>query len=201
MANRPRLLLLDEPMAAIDVSARAELRRVLRGALDGFEGVGVLVTHDPVEAFSTGERIAVMEGGSIVQEGTVAEVASRPRSSWSARMMGLNLFRGRATNGTVRVAPGAEMKVASGLEGDVFAAVAPRAVALHREHPEGSPRNVWMAEAQSLDLEGERVRVSLVGPVSLVAEVTPAAVAELRLGEGGPVWCTFKATDVDVYPA
>ncbi len=201
LATRPRLLLLDEPLAAIEFSARAELRKAMRRALGDFEGVGVLVTHDPIEAFSVGQRVAVMEHGTIVQEGTVSEVASRPRSAWAARMLGLNLFRGRARRGTVSVFPSGSLTVASGLEGEVFAVVAPRSVSLHRDHPEGSPRNVWPGEVDSIDLEGERVRVTISGPLPIVAEVTPAAVADLGLGEGGRVWCSLKATEVDVYPA
>ncbi|HZD72182.1 MAG TPA: TOBE domain-containing protein, partial [Actinomycetes bacterium] len=83
----------------------------------------------------------------------------------------------------------------------VFCVIHPRAVALHRARPEGTPRNVWPATSQALDLVGDRVRVRLDGPVPLVAEVTPAAAAELRLGEGGQVWAAVKATEVTVYPA
>jgi molybdate transport system ATP-binding protein len=79
--------------------------------------------------------------------------------------------------------------------------VHPRAVALHRQRPEGSARNVWRAEAGALDFEGDRVRVQVGGTPPIVAEVTPAAAAELRLRDGGPVWVSVKATEIDVYPA
>ena len=85
--------------------------------------------------------------------------------------------------------------------GEVFAVVHPRSVALHRQVPEGSPRNVWEATAERVDLEGDRVRVVLGGVVPLVAEVTRASADELRLAEGGPVWATVKATEVTAYPA
>ena len=100
--------------------------------------------------------------------------------------------------------PGGERLVAADdahLSGDVFAVVEPRAVALFRQHPEGSPRNVWSGTAEVLDVMGDRVRVRVNGPLTVVAEVTPAAVAQLRLGEGGPVWASVKATEVTVYPA
>jgi molybdate transport system ATP-binding protein len=83
----------------------------------------------------------------------------------------------------------------------VFAAVHPHAVALHRRAPEGTPRNVWAGTADALDVVGDRVRVRVAGPVPIVAEVTPAAAAELRLADGGPVWASVKATEITVYPA
>ena len=81
------------------------------------------------------------------------------------------------------------------------AVIHPRAVALHRSRPEGSPRNVWHGRATGIELYGDRARVRVEGEVPIVAEVTPAALAELKLGEGGEVWLSFKATDVGVYPA
>ncbi|HEX6597562.1 MAG TPA: TOBE domain-containing protein, partial [Acidimicrobiales bacterium] len=75
------------------------------------------------------------------------------------------------------------------------------AVSLHRREPEGTPRNVWKGTAESLDLEGERVRVRVGGPLPIVAEVTPAAVAELHLADGGEVWVSVKAAEIEVYPA
>jgi len=83
----------------------------------------------------------------------------------------------------------------------VFAVIHPRAVALYRTRPDGSPRNVWLGTAEGLEVVGDRVRVRVEGPVSLVAEVTPAAVAALRLDDGGPVWASVKATEVIAYPA
>ena len=96
---------------------------------------------------------------------------------------------------------GGRLVVAGGAAGDVFALVHPRAVALHRRPPEGTPRNVWRADADAVDLEGDRARVHVAGLVPLVAEVTPASVAELQLGRGGPVWVSVKATEVEIYQA
>jgi molybdate transport system ATP-binding protein len=201
LATRPRLLLLDEPLAAVDVSARTELRRSLRQVLAQFDGVGVLVTHDPIEAFSLADRIIVMENGLIVQEGSVAEVASHPRSKWAADLMGLNLLSGSASRGVVSVSSSTSLQVSSRIEGPVFVAIAPRSVAIHRNRPEGSPRNVWHGEVDGLDLQGDRVRVHVEGTLPIVAEITPAAVADLKLGEGAPVWVSVKATETVVYPA
>ena len=182
------------------MSARTELRRSLRQVLAEFHGVGVIVTHDPIEAFSLANRIIVMEDGHIVQEGSVADVASHPRSIWAAELMGLNLLSGSASEGIVTVSSSTSLQVASRVEGPVFVAIAPRSVAVHSTRPEGSPRNVWRGEVDGIDLQGDRVRVHVSGMLPIVAEITPSAVADLRLGEGSPVWVSVKATETVVYP-
>ena len=201
LAPTPRLLLLDEPLAALDVTTRAEVRRDLKRHLDSFTGIRLVVTHDPLEAVALADRLIVMEDGRLVQTGTAAEVAERPRSQYVADLVGVNLLRGDAVNGSVRVAGGPVVAATAAESGAVFAVVHPRAVALHRERPEGSPRNVWPGRATSIERLGNRVRVRIDGEVSLVAEVTPAALSELALVEGVEVWLSFKATDVAVYPA
>jgi molybdate transport system ATP-binding protein len=201
LAPDPRLLLLDEPLSALDVTTRAEVRRDLKRHLGSFQGIRLIVTHDPLEAVALADRLIVMEGGHLVQTGTSAEVTERPRSQYVADLVGVNLLRGAADHGSVQL-PGGNALAAAGAEsGDVFAVVHPRAVALHRGRPEGSPRNVWPGRASNIELMGNRVRVRIEGEVPLVAEVTPAALKELDLIEGGEVWLSFKATDVTVYPA
>ena len=96
------------------------------------------------------------------------------------------------------------MEAAGAGTGEVFAVIPPSSVSLWRSRPDGSPRNVWLGRAACLDLLGDRVRVrvdAVAERPSLVAEVTPAAVAELALAEGSPVWVSVKATEVRVYPA
>jgi molybdate transport system ATP-binding protein len=163
--------------------------------------VRLLVTHDPLEAMALADRLVVLEAGHLVQEGTIAEVTARPRSAWVAAMLGLNLFHGVADGDRIRVPEGMSLTVVGDVRGEAFAVVHPRAVTLHRERPAGSARNVWRGEVDSLDLEGDRVRVRVRGPLPVVAEVTPAAVADLGLAEGGEVWVSVKATEVSVYPA
>jgi molybdate transport system ATP-binding protein len=201
LAPNPRLLLLDEPLAALDVTTRAEVRRDLKRHLDSFAGIRLVVTHDPLEAMALADRLVVMERGHLVQTGAPAEVTERPRSQYVADLVGVNLLRGEAERGSVRLASGLTVAVAAAETGEVFAVVHPRAVAIHRSHPEGSPRNVWPGRASSIELLGNRVRVRIDGDVPLVAEVTPAALRDLHLVEGGDVWLSFKATDVGVYPA
>jgi molybdate transport system ATP-binding protein len=201
LAPDPRLLLLDEPLAALDVTTRAEVRRDLKRHLESFHGIRLVVTHDPLEAMALADRLIVMESGHLVQTGTPAEVTERPRSHYVADLVGVNLLRGDADHGTVRIPGGHEVAAVSAEAGEVFAMIHPRAVSIHRKRPEGSPRNVWPGRASSIELMGNRVRVRVDGDVPLVAEVTPGALKELDLVEGGEVWLSFKATDVGVYPA
>jgi len=201
LATDPRLLLLDEPLAALDVSTRAEVRRDLGRHLREFAGVNLLVTHDPLEAIALADRLIVVEAGRVVQAGTPAEVTERPRTPYVADLVGVNLLRGRGSGDTVEVDGGGRLEVVGGIGGEVLAVVPPRSVSLWRSRPAGSPRNVWRGRATGLDLLGDRVRVRVEGPPRLVAEVTPAAVAELRLAEGTEVWVSVKATEVQVYSA
>jgi molybdate transport system ATP-binding protein len=202
LAVDPGLLLLDEPLAALDAHTRLEIRAALRRHLAGFAGAAVLVTHDPLDAMVLADRIAVVEGGRLVQEGAPADVARHPRTDYVARLVGLNLYRGRAEGGTVAIGDGATLDTVDSPGGEVFIAFEPSAVALYRTRPDGSPRNLWRARVAAVERHGDRVRVRLSGPpFDAVADVTPAAVAELELSEGTEVWAAVKATETRVYPA
>ena len=201
LATEPSVLLLDEPLAAVDVSARAELRHLLRQELGRYPGSRIVVTHDPIEAAALADRLVVLEGGRVTQEGPLVEATARPRSAWVAGMVGLNLLQGTASGTTVRLSGDVALTTATKLSGPAFAAFRPNAVTLHRSPPEGSARNVWSGEVAELHPAGDRARIRITGPVPLVAEVTAASVAELALADGGPVWASVKATDIDVYEA
>jgi molybdate transport system ATP-binding protein len=201
LAPEPRVLLLDEPLAALDVSTRGEVRRELRQHLASFKGLRLIVTHDPVEAAMLSDRLAVVEAGRLIQTGTPAEITERPRSKYVADLVGVNLITGKAERGTIKIRGGRTIVAAAADSGEVLATIHPRAVALHRDRPEGSPRNVWAARIAALEQMGERVRVRLEDHLPIVAEVTSSAVRELALSEGGEVWISFKATDVAIYPA
>jgi len=201
LVGRPRLLLLDEPLAAVDAAGRAPLRREIGRELREAAGARLLVTHDAVDAMSLADRLVILEDGRVTQDATPAEVCRHPRSRFAADLAGVNLFRGRAVRGVVHLDGGGRVVAAEAPDGDVFSLIHPRAVALHRQPPEGTPRNAWRSRAESVELTGDRARVEITGPVPLVSEVTPAAVDELRLTEGGEVWATVKATEVSVYEA
>lgn len=201
LATDPRLLLLDEPLAALDATTRVDVRRELRRHLASFPGACLMVTHDPLEAMALGDRLVVLEDGRVVQSGTPSELSTRPRSRYVADLVGVNLFRGDASGRSVALGGGALLRAAEAPTGPVLAVVHPRAVSLHRHRPEGTPRNLWPGRVESVEPVGERVRVRLAGAVPIVAEVTPAAVADLRIAAGTDVWAAVKASEVSVYPA
>lgn len=205
LATDPALLLLDEPLAALDASTRLQVRSDLRHHLGGFAGCTVLVTHDPVDAMVLADRIVVVEDGRQVQAGTPGEVARAPRTDYVARLVGLNLLRGRADGQRVVLDGGPTVTAAAGTDrpasGDVLVAFAPSAVSLHRSAPDGSPRNVFRGSVVGLEQHADTVRVRVEGEVTVLADVTAAAVADLGLVAGQQVWCAVKATEVSSYPA
>src|SRR5690606_2940086 len=148
----------------------------------------IVVAHDALDAFALADRIAVLEQGRIVQTGTVAEISGRPRSRYVADLVRTNLLRRTVAAGVLHRPRGRALVAPTAPEPEATAAVPPRAIALFRREPEGSPRNVWRAEITAVEPAGGRMRVQLGGSVPLVAEVTPAAVAELGLARGGEVW-------------
>ncbi|MFE0041667.1 ABC transporter permease [Streptomyces albireticuli] len=205
LAARPRLLLLDEPLAALDQSTRAHVRHTLRTHLADFPGVCLLVTHDPVEAVSLADRVLVLEDGRTVQYATPAELTRHPRSPWVARMLGRNAWPGKSTgDGTVALNGGTSLVTADpGPEapGPGLAVVGPEAVSLHTTRPTGgSPRNVWPGTIREITAQGARLRVLVAGEPDVVAEVTPPAAADLGLAEGVKVWVSVKATEVTFVP-
>ncbi|MEU9835497.1 ABC transporter ATP-binding protein [Streptosporangium sp. NPDC048047] len=200
LAVRPRLLLLDEPLAALDAHTRLEIRSRLRRHLADFDGATVLVTHDPLDAMVLADRLIVIENGVLVQQGAPAEVARRPRTDYVARLVGLNLYRGVAEAGRVRVGE-LPLHTSEQLDGPAFVAFPPAAVALYRSRPDGSPRNLWQAVVGGIERHGDNVRVHLDGPVTAFADITPAAVADLDLTPGRRVWASVKATETHAYPA
>ncbi|MEV8637153.1 ABC transporter ATP-binding protein [Streptosporangium sp. NPDC051023] len=200
LAAAPRLLLLDEPLAALDAHTRLEIRSRLRRHLADFDGATVLVTHDPLDAMVLADLLVVIENGSVVQRGTPAEVARRPRTDYVARLVGLNLYRGAATGPHVTVGE-LRLSIAEPLDGPAFVAFAPSAVALYRTRPDGTPRNLWQATIEGMERHGDNVRVHLEGPIAASADVTPAAVADLDLTPGQRIWASVKATETHAYPA
>jgi molybdate transport system ATP-binding protein len=200
LAREPRVLLLDEPLAALDAGARGEVRRDLRRHLDSFEGMRLMVTHDPIDAYALADRVVVLERGTITQRGSLADVTARPRSDYVAELAGLNLLAGRLDGAVLTTERGGHVVTSHPIgDGPAFVAVRPRAISLHRRQPEGSPRNVWQLVVGDIDRHQDWVRVRLDGGVSLVAEVTPAAVAELDVRPGEAIWASVKAVDVDCY--
>lgn len=204
LAARPRLLLLDEPLAALDQTTRARVRHTLRGHLADFGGVCLIVTHDPVEAVSLADRVLVLEDGRVLQDEPPAEVTRHPRSPWVARMLGRNAWPGTATADGLALEGGGHLVVAEPLPAgsEALAVIAPEAVSVHRERPTGSPRNVWPGTVREITSGGSRLRLLITSAEApdLVAEITPGAAAELGIADGSTVWTSVKATEATVVP-
>ena len=203
LAAEPRLLLLDEPMAALDVDVAPAMRQTLRTVLA--DRTVLLVTHDVLDALLLADRVVVLDAGRVVEEGAASEVLSRPRSAFAARLAGLNLVAGTWSGTDVRSEHGTAVH---GLTADpaprvgdrVVATFRPHAVAVYRQPVVGSPRNSFAVTLTGLEPLGDLVRVRAVANgQSLAADVTVQSVAALELAAGQQVTFTVKATEVAVY--
>ena len=218
LAAEPRVLLLDEPMASLDVTVASEvrsmLRRVLRdrAAAAGGQTATVIVTHDVIDALTLADRVLVVENGVVVDYGTVDRVLREPRSIFTADLAGTNMAQGVAgtaveagiaaldTTGGARVQGECLHELAVGER--CVAVFSPRAVSVYREAPAGSPRNVFPVRVTGLEARGETIRIrGEHGPdLPLMAEVTVAGATELGLAVGDKAVFVVKATEVQIYP-
>ena len=204
IAHEPRLLLLDEPLAALDVRARTEIRALIGKVLAGFGGIAIIVTHDPVDAMTLARDVVVMEHGRVTQSGSIDDIRDAPRTPYAAELVGVNLFTGRldpARDGVAMLHSGSgEIAIAcpAGVRpGDAIALLSPADVILYREQPSpGSARNVLHGTVRSLADNGERVRVRIDSQPPLVADVTRGSAQRLALVNGADVWAVFKAVEV-----
>jgi molybdate transport system ATP-binding protein len=204
----PRLLLLDEPLSALDLQTRRAVRGELRRMLAALPCATVYVTHSPIEAMVFGERIMVLEHGRVTQSGARADLLRYPRSPYVAEFLGLNLFRGplveRRDEGLAQVAsPAGRLTVVDpGGDEEVFVTVSPRDITLSRERPAGSAQNVFAGTVEEIAPEppaGERLRVTLASQPPLVAEITRQSAEALGLRPGLAVFASFKATGASTY--
>ena len=200
LVTDPKLLLLDEPLAALDVSTKTDVRRLLRDVLRQSSAANVLVTHDLLDAVALGDRMVVIQDGTIVQTGTPAEVTARPRSRYVADLVGVNLLRGTARGTMLEVDGGGQLSCAASATGPVLAVIAPSRVSVFRQRPERPEENIWPGQVSAVDLMGDRVRVRMDGKPAITAEVPPAAVDELKLDDGGELWTTVNPAAITVYP-
>ncbi|MDQ6686904.1 MAG: ATP-binding cassette domain-containing protein [Actinomycetota bacterium] len=199
LATDPRVLLLDEPFAALDVSVAVELRDLLAAHLTGFEGIVVLVTHDPLDLVGLAARVVVLEEGTVAQDDTAAAVAEAPATRHAAHLLGLNVVRGAAEGNLVRLAEGGVLVIADLAEGPVLATFPPAAVTLTLTDPAGSARNRWHTTVRRVVPRADVVRAHLQTPeLEVFADVTQAAARELGLQPGKEVWASVKATEVNV---
>ncbi len=201
LAIGPRMLLLDEPLAALDAGTRRQVRRDLRRDLDAFDGVRILVTHDPVDAYALADRVAIFDHGTIAQTGTLADITAHPRSRYVAELIGTNLIDGTVTADGLITRDGVRVAVVADFAGPAFAIIRPQSIALSLHAADTSARNTFAGSIDDIDRLGDRVRVGIDGPIHLTAEITAAALDNLQLRPGDVVHAAVKATDVEVYPA
>ncbi len=209
LATEPDLLMLDEPLAALDISTRAKLRRTLAGHLEHYAGPRLMITHDPTDAFLLADHLYILEGGVITQSGSVEDVRRRPATSYVAALAGLNLLSGTNRGGTVSLDDHAAPPLHSAdtaTNGSVLVTIHPNSIALHSAEgdapaPGGSPRNRWATTIATVEPLGDITRITLGGPIPLFVDVTPAAIADLGFRPGGRVWASIKATEVNLNPA
>jgi molybdate transport system ATP-binding protein len=204
LARDPRLILLDEPLAALDLPLRDPMRRELRQFLRSVDVPSVIVTHDRVDALTLGDRMAVLSGGHIRQVGPVHEVFSRPVDLAVAASVGVEtVVPGEVVETvdglvTVRVGPqqvrAAQSAVASG---SVFVCIRAEDVILERSHhSDVSARNRWTGRVTTTHPEGGVVRVTVDCGFSLSALITRPACDELRIVDGSTITAVIKATAV-----
>jgi molybdate transport system ATP-binding protein len=203
LAGRPELLLLDEPLAALDARTRLDVLGELRDLLREFAGPCLIVTHDPVDAAVLADRLLVLEDGRIVQQGAPADIARRPATDYVARLVGLNLYPATARAGVLNLDGGGTLVAQdTGHEGRVFVAMRPSSIVVSDTDLHGvSSRNSWPGTLVSLTTLHDRVRLEVDGTPAALVDVTAAAVAELGLAPDSRVWLSVKATELAVYPA
>lgn len=242
LATDPRVLLLDEPLASLDVAVAQQVRTALHDAQRERPRTTLLVTHDLLDVLVLADRAVVLEDGRVVEDGPAGDVLTRPRSRFAARLAGVNLLAGALTevDGGAGGEPGSARAATLAVEGaaarvvgttddavdpgaHAVAVFEPRAVAVHRAPPEGSPRNAYDVEVTSVEPQGPLVRVwgrlrsGSTGTAAagsedprlaadderpaprLAADLTPRAVAELRLVPGERVWFVVKAAEVAIH--
>ncbi|MCL4120786.1 UNVERIFIED_CONTAM: hypothetical protein GTU68_010517 [Idotea baltica] len=203
LATEPDLLLLDEALAALDVSTRGSLRRVLARHLADFEGPRLLITHDPTDAFLLADRIAIIEDGTLSQVGSAEDIRRRPATPYVAALAGTNLLIGTNRSGLLTLdTHDHDLQTAdTSIDGPVLITIHPTAIALHRQQPTGSPRNTWQTTVDSVEPLGDTTRITLAGPIPLGVDITPGATAALDLQPRSAVWASVKATEIMVTPA
>ncbi|SEH78528.1 molybdate transport system ATP-binding protein [Mycolicibacterium rutilum] len=210
LAAEPDVLLLDEPLAGLDVAAAAAMRTVLRRVLTRDGRSAVLVTHDVLDVLTLADRVLVLEDGKIAETGSTATVLATPRSRFGARFAGVNLVAGTAGDSGVLTTPWGQTW--HGVAADdvvtgrpAVALFNPAAVAVYRDKPSGSPRNTVDVVVAELDSRGPVIRIRAEaqpdGGPGLAADVTPDSAAELRLTPGDRVHFAVKAQAVMLHPS
>ena len=190
LATEPRLLLLDEPTAALDVTQRSLVRSELRAHLATFGGACIIVTHDPLEATDVADRLVILEAGRMVQTGTFADVYRRPRTPFVAELLGRNLLRGEAGDGSLHLCGGPVLVAPTETRGARYAVISPSDIVLSSDHPSDATVVNWSTTIVDVQLQGDCARVRLGSPDGVVALVPIADLAGRRLTHGATIWAS-----------
>lgn len=208
LAAEPDVLLLDEPLAGLDVGVAAAMRTLLGRVLVRDGRSAVLITHDLVDVLTLADTVLVLEAGRIVEKGSTATVLAAPRSKFGARFAGVNLVLGTAGEGGVLTTSwGLPWHGVSGPDTiagrPAVALFSPAAVAVYRDEPHGSPRNTVEVTVAELDSRGSVIRVRADeqpdGAPGLAADITAESAADLRLAPGDRVYFSVKAQEVTIH--
>ena len=199
LASEPSVLLLDEPLSALDVEARTTTRVELGRHLREVGVPTLLVTHDPLEALALADRAVVLEGGRVAQSGSPLDVLRRPRSSWAAELAGVTLLVGAAHDTRVVLDAGGGVTLTAPAVGRVGIAVPPSAVRISREPPPDGTPNAWRGPVAALEPRGERVRLRIDTIPPITAEVPAEAVVDLDLATAGEVWAVVPPAALEVF--
>jgi molybdate transport system ATP-binding protein len=210
LAADPDVLLLDEPLAGLDVSTATAMRKLLRNKLTRDGRSAVLITHDVLDVLTLADRVLILESGRVVETGSAASVLAAPRSHFGARFAGVNLVSGTAGPDGVLTTewgtawhgnPAADVEVGQA----AVAVFPPSAVAVYRDKPHGSPRNTVEVLVAELDSRGPALRVRADeqpdGAPGLAADITAESAAELRVTPGERVYFSVKVQGVTVHRA
>lgn len=201
LAPSPQLLLLDEPLAAVDARAKHLIRNDLAHHLRAYRGTTVIVTHDPMDALTLSERILVLEHGQLVQAGPPEHLMRYPATDYVASIAEVAIVRGQAHAGRLATASGRPLWIADHrLQGPCVAVIRPETVTLHRDEPRGSARNTWQGQVRQMRTIADRVIVHVDGDPHVIAAITQPAAKELHLAPGLDVWVSVKALEIHAHP-
>jgi molybdopterin-binding protein len=200
----PRLLLLDEPLSALDPETREGLQRELARVHRELGTTTLHVTHDFQEAVALGDRIAVVHRGQIVQVGTPASIFRRPASEFVARFVGVrNIFRGKLRSGgdshKLLAVDDLDIAVVTSLAGDVHASLRPEDIILSREPLRSSARNCFCGHVTHIADRGTLVYITVSVPPDFTCVITRRSMEEMELRIDKEVYIAFKASATHVF--
>ncbi len=201
---KPRLLLLDEPLSALDPGMREDLQRELAHLHRQLGTTTIHVTHDFEEAVALGDRIAVLGGGRVAQMGASEEIFRKPASEFVARFVGVrNVFQGEIRNvedsHKVLQLDGLEIAVVTDLTGPAQGSIRPEDIALSKAPTRSSARNTFRGHITDITDRGAIVYVTVRVPPDFTCMITRTSLEEMKLQEGMEIYITFKASAVHVF--